>query len=962
MNSTKTYRPGRKRLLRKKSLALITSGLLLSLIAVEANAVSTAAVLYLRIAAGARPSGMGQAYIAVADDATASHWNPAGLGAPPLTATWRTVTIPEKYQPIQTFVSYRGPASSSGLSGYEVWALTPLGLVRYDGSKWLEHIEYFAESDETVESIVRKYTQVKDDEKLAALMSKVADYNGQKSRDYIDELETRILSALPEGNKENERIKNSFVTLRKAYNQILVNWNAVDKLEDRFADAMKDKNLSQKEIDRISVALEKSVLHYTPEKIHLPLNILFSGELTSLEADGRLAWVGTTDGLFRFDGRGWVEYRKSKPVAEGEEVIPSLPSNNIICMEITDSRLYVGTDQGMAAYFGISWNEFGIDDGLPTGRVSAISIVTQTEGWAVVDNDIYKLKDGKWKNYTDYTVGIDETPEVIADNFAIYGTDLEKKKYLAKLKELNTPLIMDVEGPTGPDIPDASFYEPNVDTNAEENSPAKSAISAHELAGGTGEDSSVEETTDLATTENEGSGEESGESAPTAEPKKDSEPAFGFSLGDVIKAPIVADIKGDVTTIYSDGKTLWVGTEQGLLSYDGKKWKRYGYKPYTARASMTVTEIALELTKGDSASALAVADGIRRQNDLYAENGFPSDRVEEGATVWVYRNIAGSRINDIGEVNGKVFIASEGGALKFDGENLSRFNESGLGNSSVVGVSDADDRLWFSTDKQVKYLREPKANATLMYTKWLPELADDLGYFYGSYAQQIGGAGTFSASISYFSYGSITRTGETSADPIGEETPYDVALSLSYGFPISEKTSLGFGVKGLISHLASQGAGAETGSGDATGFALDFGLLHRFSDRLAFGAALTNLGPKVSYIDAQQADNLPINLGLGMSWKPIKTELLQFMTIADVNQILVENKLELIVSGGGELSYADLVAFRAGYHSDNAGDLHYLTFGIGLTLKSQRVDFAYIPSSDGVALANTLITSASFTF
>jgi hypothetical protein len=43
-------------------------------------AVSRAGVLFLMIAPGARASGMGESFVAVADDATASYWNPAGLG------------------------------------------------------------------------------------------------------------------------------------------------------------------------------------------------------------------------------------------------------------------------------------------------------------------------------------------------------------------------------------------------------------------------------------------------------------------------------------------------------------------------------------------------------------------------------------------------------------------------------------------------------------------------------------------------------------------------------------------------------------------------------------------------------------------------------------------------------------------------------------------------------------------
>ncbi|MBN1540880.1 PorV/PorQ family protein [candidate division KSB1 bacterium] len=45
----------------------------------QAFAVSEATVLFLMIAPGARAAGMGEAFVALADDATAVYWNPAGL-------------------------------------------------------------------------------------------------------------------------------------------------------------------------------------------------------------------------------------------------------------------------------------------------------------------------------------------------------------------------------------------------------------------------------------------------------------------------------------------------------------------------------------------------------------------------------------------------------------------------------------------------------------------------------------------------------------------------------------------------------------------------------------------------------------------------------------------------------------------------------------------------------------------
>lgn len=63
---------------------LLNALILISVIAVPlqtyAGSVSQAGVLFLKISPGARPSGMGEAFVALADDATATWWNPAGLG------------------------------------------------------------------------------------------------------------------------------------------------------------------------------------------------------------------------------------------------------------------------------------------------------------------------------------------------------------------------------------------------------------------------------------------------------------------------------------------------------------------------------------------------------------------------------------------------------------------------------------------------------------------------------------------------------------------------------------------------------------------------------------------------------------------------------------------------------------------------------------------------------------------
>ena len=54
--------------------------LLTTILAAPLFAQSEAGAIFLLIAPGARAGGMGEAQVAVANDAYASYWNPAGLG------------------------------------------------------------------------------------------------------------------------------------------------------------------------------------------------------------------------------------------------------------------------------------------------------------------------------------------------------------------------------------------------------------------------------------------------------------------------------------------------------------------------------------------------------------------------------------------------------------------------------------------------------------------------------------------------------------------------------------------------------------------------------------------------------------------------------------------------------------------------------------------------------------------
>ena len=105
--------------------------LLILVTASTAGAVSNAAVLYLRVAAGARPAGMGEAFVSIADDAAATFWNPAGLGNAPIAGKLETRKLPERFGEITDVVTIKAYNNN-----IETWAIAGDELIMYDGVTW----------------------------------------------------------------------------------------------------------------------------------------------------------------------------------------------------------------------------------------------------------------------------------------------------------------------------------------------------------------------------------------------------------------------------------------------------------------------------------------------------------------------------------------------------------------------------------------------------------------------------------------------------------------------------------------------------------------------------------------------------------------------------------------------------------------------------------------------------------
>jgi hypothetical protein len=304
---------------------------------------------------------------------------------------------------------------------------------------------------------------------------------------------------------------------------------------------------------------------------------------------------------------------------------------------------------------------------------------------------------------------------------------------------------------------------------------------------------------------------------------------------------------------------------------------------------------------------------------------------------------------------------------------------SGMG-EAFVGLSDDANATWWNP---AGLGFQTKKEFTMMYVRWLPQFnLSDLYYAYMSATWNVPEWGTFGGNIVFLNIGETQRTGED-AKPLGTFASYETAVTGTYGAQINRHFAMGVALKLAYSNLSPQGAGAEAGTGTATAVGAHVGLLYKtpFLRGLSVGANLSNMGPKVSYIDRAQADPLPTNLKAGFAYKVIDQEYNHLTIVSDINKELVkrypsgrsdefyealfsswnDNQLikTIIWNMGAEYWYSTLVGLRAGYWNDDLGKVFAYTFGVSLKYDHYRFDFSYLSAGQNHPLTDTMRYSLS---
>lgn len=903
---------------KKLFITLTALWLVLALASSGYADISNAAVLFLRIAPGARAAGMGEAFVAIADDATATHWNPAGLGAYPLADTWMEAKVPSRLQPLKAIATLKKEGGSE-YQNYDIWAITPQGLVRYDHRKWYLGEVFSTKTDQTVEKIVKSYYNVDNEERLAQMVQTVAETNNAKNLSFLEELRDNVMAVLPDDYSDLESIESGFDSLLAGYQRCLINWEKVIEVEKLLSDGMKDSALTEMETDRINFAVERSRNRFIPEELVIPYSTLFGAELKAMASTEEALLVGLDGGLFSYNGKRW------RTLTEAE----ALPSNNILCLFATPTVIYIGTDSGLAKFAGQQVTSVDGVEQLPKGPVTAIGAGGRDDVWIALNNDLYHWDGENWSNSFEYTVVLDDTPEKIAEKFALYGTAGEYEKFLEKFHKINQNLQEGVSGAedkqaltdsTKTSLDDSTVVVPEMSPEAD-SSDEQIIPGPDSLEGDTTVDSQTEPETTVVT-------------APGS-----------LSPGLVVRAPYLAEIKGNVNAIHVSFNKVWVGTDFGVMIFNTKRWVLPGYRNHVVEEGQTLNHLIQMKAHKDLVSALNYAAVICDLNDLEYELHEP---LAAGKVVKIPRNPAAAAVNGISGQSDRVYFATADGLLKFDNDGWGYVYEQGMDRANAVYVKAKENGLWMASDQKVVIKANGRAEISLMYAKWLPELADDLYYGFFSFTANTSSWGTFGGNVTYISYGRFART-TISPDVLEEFDSFDIAFTASYGTALSGKLKGGISAKVIYSRLSDQGAGAEQGQGTSTGFGIDLGLLYQMNPRLNWGFALTNLGPKMAYIDASQADDLPRNLAFGFAYKLLQSEFYRLLVAAEVNKIIVglgdgfrEELKQVTLHGGAEFMYANIIAFRGGYIHDEEGKLKTFTFGVGLYLKNTlKFDFGY---------------------
>jgi hypothetical protein len=331
-----------------------------------------------------------------------------------------------------------------------------------------------------------------------------------------------------------------------------------------------------------------------------------------------------------------------------------------------------------------------------------------------------------------------------------------------------------------------------------------------------------------------------------------------------------------------------------------------------------------------------------------------------------------------------------------------------LGDAGVAITPDANAIYW--NPAKLAFIEKDMGFA-LSYTPWLRKLVGDMSLSYLTAYKKLSKEEAIGVSFNYFNMGEIAFIDEQQNSQ-GEGRPYELSFGGTYSRKLSENLSLALSLKLIHSNIANglvtpvgttAPKAANTAAGDLGVYYKRDLVLGATNSNIAFGAMISNVGPRVAYTNNTTADRgyIPTNLKVGTAFT-VELDPYNKMTFTvDANKLMVptpperddknniingkdpnrpllsgmfgsfsdapygasEELREVILCGGVEYWYNNLFAVRGGYFNENKfkGNRKHFTVGFGVKYQAFGLDFAYlVPIQQNNPLAETLRFSLSF--
>ena len=347
--------------------------------------------------------------------------------------------------------------------------------------------------------------------------------------------------------------------------------------------------------------------------------------------------------------------------------------------------------------------------------------------------------------------------------------------------------------------------------------------------------------------------------------------------------------------------------------------------------------------------------------------------------------------------------------------------QGGMGDAGVATDPDINSIHW--NGSKLAFM-EKKYGVGFTVTPWLRYLVPDINMYYLSGYAKINDKQTVGGSLRYFSLGNIELTDVTGLH-YADAKPNEFAVDLAFSQKLSKNFSVGVASRFINSTISRYYTSGASGNAAST-VAVDLSMYYKsnkfkLGDKMATatgGLAFTNIGAKIKFSNDQNF--IPMNMRLGGGLKTELDKFNKFSVYVDFNKLLVptppiyahyttaagkdsigidpatgkqqiykgkdpnvdvvtgilqsfggapdgikEELQEVIVCGGMEYSYNDILFIRSGYfhESKHKGARQYFTMGVGFRFNFITLDGSYlIPTSLQNPLARTWRLTFSFNF